>query len=153
RSHHNLGILHYGCLRLEESLACQRKALALDPDFAAARSELAQVHLLRGDFQAGWRDYDCLYRMPGTPKLLPQNVLDGNPPVWDGAPAATLLLLTDQGFGDAIQFARFIPWVAERCGKVVLGSGPELKALLSPVPGIGAIFSEWKDMPAFDAYC
>ena len=43
-------------------------------------------------------------------------------PQWDGGPLEghTLLLHTEQGFGDAIQFIRYVPLVVQRGGKIII---------------------------------
>jgi hypothetical protein len=73
---------------------------------------------------------------------------------WNGMklPGGTLLLVADQGFGDMIQFARYIPWIKERVPNLVIGWGPEVTALLGKHPDIAVCFSKWTEAPPHDAY-
>jgi hypothetical protein len=62
-------------------------------------------------------------------------------PPWDGKPAPekTLLVYNEQGAGDAIQFARYLPMAAERCKRVVLACRPDLSAVFATIPGVAHI--------------
>jgi hypothetical protein len=64
-----------------------------------------------------------------------------------------VLLVGDQGFGDSIQFARYIPMVAERCGAVVVGCSPELAPLIAPMPGVTSVHTRWDEIPRHIAHC
>jgi hypothetical protein len=70
-------------------------------------------------------------------------------PLWSGMrlPRDRVLLVGDQGFGDSIQFARYIPMVAERCGEVVVGCSPELAPLLRTVAGVTSVHTRWDEIP------
>ena len=63
------------------------------------------------------------------------------------------MLIGDQGYGDTLMFARYIPLVAARCDKVVLACGHELQTLLAPIPGVAATFNRWQDAPAHAVWC
>jgi hypothetical protein len=60
---------------------------------------------------------------------------------WDGRPIPdkTLLIHTEQGAGDAIQFARYLPLAAQRCGTLILACPAALMSLLATLPGIAQI--------------
>jgi hypothetical protein len=76
-------------------------------------------------------------------------------PEWNGMrmPEGTIMLIGDQGFGDTLQFARFIPKVAERFKHVALACGGELQALLTQIPGVGSSFNRWQDAPQHNVWC
>jgi hypothetical protein len=63
------------------------------------------------------------------------------------------LLIADQGYGDVIQFARYIPWAAHRCREVAVACSPEIRAVIARQPGVGIIFNQWQDAPEFAAFC
>src|SRR5262249_42623252 len=72
-------------------------------------------------------------------------------PLWDGTrvkPGA-LLLVADQGFGDVIQFSRYIPTVAERSPGFVIACNPEVKPILLQQSGIERIIIAPQGLPAF----
>jgi hypothetical protein len=68
-------------------------------------------------------------------------------------PGRTILLTCEQGFGDAIQFVRYAPLVAQRCQRVVLECQKELLPLFRDVPGISRLVEQQDPLPAFDAHC
>ena len=148
--HHNLGVLHYHRLELEEAIASAERALAIDPNLAGAHFGIAEASLLRGDFKRGWQEYEWRFRLANAPQLMPPT----DKPQWDGEPLPndTLLLIADQGYGDVIQFARYIPWAAERCGSTAVACSAELRPVISQIPGVGAIFTHWERQPNFAAY-
>ena len=84
-------------------------------------------------------------------RRLPPN----NRPQWDGAPLpdATLLLIADQGFGNSIQFCRYIPWACARCPHVVVVADPVLHPLIRQIDPALELVDHWDRCPPFAAYC
>jgi tetratricopeptide (TPR) repeat protein len=148
---HNLSVARYRSLQLEESAACARRAIALAPDLAAPHLGLAEALLLGGQMEAGWEEYEWRFRVPGSDRVLP--AIDR--PHWDGAPTAdaTLLLIADQGFGDVLQFCRYIPWALQRCPSAALACGPEMRVLMQQRFPQLRIFDRWDQCPDVAAYC
>jgi Flp pilus assembly protein TadD len=148
---HNLALTHYRRLELDQSISYAHRALQLDPSAPGPHFQLAEALLLRGEFNEGWKEYEWRYRIAGAPALMPPT----DRPAWDGAPLpdGTLLLIADQGFGDSIQFARYIPWVCARCPRVVVMADPLIHPLIQQLhPGIDLI-GHWDRCPPFAAYC
>jgi hypothetical protein len=150
-AHINLSIACYRALLLDESVALARRAIRLGPDLAAAHFALAEPLLLRAEFAEGWEEYEWRFRLGTQPRMMPPT----DRPHWNGAamPHATLLLVADQGFGDVIQFCRYIPWVFARCPHLAIASSPELGPLLRQIAPRAALVERWQDCPAFAAYC
>jgi hypothetical protein len=74
-------------------------------------------------------------------------------PYWDGeAFDGTLLLVGDQGFGDTIQFSRYIPRAAKRCRELVIACSAEMTPLVSQLSGHAKLFRLWRDAPEFDRH-
>jgi hypothetical protein len=148
---HNLALVHYRRLQLDDSIASARSAVALDPSAPGPHFQLAETLLLRGEFAEGWREYEWRYRIPGASPPLPPN----NRPQWDGTPLVgeRLLLVADQGFGDVIQFSRYIPWVCERCPDVVVAADPVMHPLIRQVSPSLQLVDRWDRCPPFAAYC
>ena len=96
------------------------------PAFSARRGVL-----LRGEWERGWNEYQWRFDLPGNAPLMPPTTQ----PRWDGTPFddGTLLLIADQGFGDVIQFSRYIPWARERCPNIAIGCSAEMIPLLRQV--------------------
>ena len=125
------------------------RAVALRPTLPRARLGLAHALLTKGEFQAGWAEYEWRYKLQNTRDLLPKFPQ----PQWNGMPLSSsrLLVVCEQGFGDCIQFARFLPAVAKRVAHLTVGCGEELKALLSNVDGHSFDLQErWEKLPPFD---
>ena len=136
--------------RHAEAIASFDRALALAPDYADAHFNRSLALLAVGDYRAGQVAYEWRWKRTGAaPVRL-------NRPLWLGeAPLAgkTILLHAEQGLGDTIQFVRYVPWLAAAGAKVVLEVHPELKALLSRLPGAAAVIGRGEPRPAFDLHC
>ncbi len=145
----NLALIHAERLELAAAEACEHQALALDPSNAGAHFGLAEVLLLQGDMARGWEEYDWRFDLPGAAVNLPP----GDHRRWQGAclPARRLLVIADQGYGDAIQFGRYLPWVMERCPEPLVACGRDLQSVLAQL-GARAMFDRWDAVPPFDAY-
>jgi hypothetical protein len=109
-----LGLLAYSRGYGTESERYLRRALDLQPDFIELRSDYAHGMLKSGDLARGlellevrWEEDRLLKKNPIWSTGLPQ---------WKGERAKVLLLHHEQGFGDTLQFCRFIPAIAERAG-------------------------------------
>ncbi len=147
---HNLAIIHYERCEIDDCLACARAALAIDATLPGAHFELAEALLLRGEFAPGWEEYEWRFRIQGAAALMPPT----ERPQWDGtAMAETLLLVADQGFGDVIQFSRYIPWAAERCPDIAIAASPEMLPVLRQVWPAARLFVRWEDVPPYAAFC
>jgi hypothetical protein len=136
-------------LLIDEAIGLFEQALAINPNMPAAHFGLAEALLSKGAFKRGWEEYEWRFRLPDVPPLMPKT----DKPQWDGKPMdGTLVLIADQGFGDAIQFGRYIPWAAERAENLVIACSKDLKPLLAQLnPGM-RLTNEWKDISAFDAW-
>jgi Tfp pilus assembly protein PilF len=143
--HANLGNLHTDQGRHDEGLACYQLAVWLKPD-SPVRWARAVALLAKGDFERGWPEYECRWRHVGmTPRQLAQ-------PRWDGSPleGRSILLYTEQGLGDTLQFIRYAPLVKQRGGSVLVECPASLVPLLSRCPGIDRLVAAGSDLPEFD---
>lgn len=96
---------------LQESIACNKVSLQLAPLSGKFKFDLACSYLRAGDFENGWPLYEARTEIDYSPP--PPGI-----PRWDGSRKRHILVYGDQGIGDKIQFARFIPWVREHCDKL-----------------------------------
>src|ERR1700722_11163577 len=121
----NCGIILADQNRTDEAIDCFEKALVIQPNLPAAHFGLSEALLSQGKCARGWDEYEWRFRIADLPPLMPPT----KKPQWDGKPITdgTLVLIADQGFGDAIQFGRYIPWAAARAPNIVVACSPPLK--------------------------
>jgi tetratricopeptide (TPR) repeat protein len=147
---HNQAVIHYHRLELDQALECAGRALRIDPALPGAHFARAEALLLRGDWAEGWEEYEWRFRVAGAAPLMPPT--DGSQ--WDGAATnQTLLLVADQGFGDVIQFSRYIPWAAARCSNLAIACGTEVASMLRQIAPQARLFVRWQEAPAYGAFC
>jgi len=153
----NMGVAYMRRGDNERALELVRQAIACDPKFADGHWNLALVLFLLGRWEEGWCEHEWRWRTP-----VPVSPLRHfSPPPWDGAPmpGGTLLLHAEQGFGDTMQFMRYVPLARERsqAARVVVEVPPPLVRLLaqSVEPGIeivGRAAWDASALPPFDAH-
>ena len=143
-----LAVVRYRLAQPDGAAAAARMALRCDPGHAGAHVILAETLLLAGDYEAGWAEWVWRERLLERPPAAPQPGCAS----WNGAqlPGGRLLLVADQGYGDAIQFARYLGWAAARCRAVALVAAPELAPLFAPLLAPGAVLAGWEAVAATD---
>jgi len=137
--------------RCDEAVASYARALAIRKDYADAHFNIALALLTQGDYRAGFAEYEWRWRRTGMAPQKPRGR-----PLWLGEylpVRKTVLVHAEQGLGDTIQFARYVPLVAAAGAKVILEVQPELKPLLARLDGAAAVFARGEETPAFDVHC
>ena len=134
----------------DDAVTCFMAALIRETDNPEGHLGIGQILLAEGNFRPGWIEYEWRNKLDQARGTMPKMVT----PLWNGMrlPRERVLLVGDQGFGDSIQFARYIPLVAERCGEVAVGCSPELAPLLAPIEGVKGVYTRWDDIPRHVAH-
>jgi hypothetical protein len=148
----NLSVLLRERGRLEEAGESAREALRLRPGMADAEVNLAMVLLLTGRWTEAWPLYEARWRVGD----LAAERRDFSQPLWTGEQVLhgrTILLHSEQGFGDTLQFCRYAPLVAARGARVILAVQPPLVRLLSRLEGVSQVLPQGDELPAFDLHC
>jgi tetratricopeptide (TPR) repeat protein len=148
-AHNNLGIALRSRHRLDDAITAFRKAIELRPRIPLAEFNLATTHLLAGNYREGWPGYERRLEALGQPRrAFTQTRWNGEP-----IPGQRLLVYSDQGYGDAIQFARLLPAVKERAAATLLFEcQPALLPLMASAPGIDALIADGDELPPFDCW-
>ena len=150
-AHNNLGfaLKDKGCL--EEAIEAGQRAVALRPNYPQAHFNLGIMLLVQGNFTDGWREYEWRWR---TRDFIPSQ-RDFSQPQWDGRPleGRTLLLHAEQGFGDTLQFIRYLPLVAQRGARLVVECQEALQRLLQTMSADWTVVARGRPLPAFDVQC
>jgi Flp pilus assembly protein TadD len=137
--HVNLGMTFSRQGRRDEALLSYEQALRMRPDFPEARRNRAYIWLARGEFERGWPEYE--WRL-NCKKL---RLLTVDCPRWHGEDlqGRSILLHSEQGLGDTLQFIRFALLVKRRGGRVLVACPESLIRLLIGCPGVDLVV-DWK---------
>jgi len=138
--------------RFDEALVSYARAAAVQPNCAEAHFDQALCRMLTGDLDRGWEDYEWRWEV-GRARREKRSF---GRPKWDGSTelaGRTILLHAEQGFGDTIQFCRYIPLVAQRGARVILEVQLPLHELMRSLSGAKQIVSRGEPLPDFDAHC
>jgi tetratricopeptide (TPR) repeat protein len=148
----NRAILYARGGEFQEALAGYDRSLSINPDQPNAFYNRAVIRLVLGDWAQGFREFECRW------KLFPHEAarLTRLGPLWLGQcdiKGKTILLHHEQGFGDTLQFCRYVALVKQRGAHVVIAVPAALRRLMETLPGSPTIVSEGETVPAHDFHC
>ena len=148
----NCGMTLRELKRFDEALASYDHALALRPDYAEVHCDKSLLQLLTGDLNSGWQEYEWRWKNKNLGLLK----RDFAQPRWlggNGIKGKTILLHSEQGFGDTIQFCRYVPLVSARGVRVLLEVQPQLQGLMASFTDVAQVISAKNKLPHFDLHC
>jgi Tfp pilus assembly protein PilF len=151
-THNNRGQVLRELERYDEALASYDRALALRPKHVMAHCNAAALRLLTGDFERGWSHYEWRW----LKKSVIPTKRNFSQPAWNGRdPIAgkTILIHSEQGLGDTIQFCRYVPLVAARGARIIFEVQKTLQTLMTSLGSGGQIVPKGDPLPAFDLHC
>ena len=150
----NRGNAQRALLQVDAAIDSCNRAISIAPDYAAAYQNRAVARLLAGDFERGWPDYE--WRWKNEDSALRRDYRAFTQPQWRGQHdlrGRTLLIHSEQGLGDTIQFCRYIPLLARRGATVIFEVPPPLMQLLARLEGVAHLISRGTALPSFDYHC
>jgi Flp pilus assembly protein TadD len=147
----NLGNALMALNRTDEALTAYQAALRLRPDSAEIAYNECLVHLVQGEIPAAWEGYELRWGLKDL-RRRPVQVR----PSWDGSePLAgrSIVVFSEQGLGDTLQFARYIPLLAERGASVHVVVQKSLKSLVERIPGVRSVVAPEEPWSECDFHC
>ena len=151
-AHNNRGQVLRELERYDEALASYDRALALRPQHIMAHCNAAALRLLAGNFERGWVHYEWRWMKNSVIPLKRKF----SQPAWDGRdPIAgkTILVHSEQGLGDTIQFCRYEPLLATRGARVIFEVQKTLQTLMTSLGDAPQIVPKGDSLPVFDLHC
>jgi tetratricopeptide (TPR) repeat protein len=150
-AYNNLGKLYHDRNLLAQAIEAYDEAIQIDAGHSDAHFNRALSLLACARFEEGWSEYEWRFRRDAWQKIYPHRLAG---PRWDGSDFAgrTLLVHSEQGFGDTIQFVRYLPRVKALGGTVVLEARRELWELLQGVAGIDKLLAMSFEHPPTQDY-
>ena len=126
---YSLGVTQQMQNRLGEAIQTLKNGIKVEPNNPNLHWNLSLALLQNGEFEEGWREYEWRWKMPKFSVFFREVAA----PIWDGQALAgkTLYIHAEQGLGDTIHFARYVPLAAKGGTKVIFECVPALISLLA----------------------
>jgi tetratricopeptide (TPR) repeat protein len=153
-AHYNRGLVLQDRSRWDEALESYGSAISINPDYADAQYNRSLALLFRGDFERGWRGYEWRWKVAA--RLGIGELRTFTQPLWLGEQSLAgkrLLLHSEAGLGDTLQFCRYAPLAASRGATVFLETQAPLTGLLANLQGVSRVMARGDALPAFDYHC
>ena len=152
----NLGVTLKTEGRFDESLAAHREAVQRRPQDTTIRLNHAIALLRAGRLAQGWAEFEARLATPGHTTLPPARLLPTLATLRGGIAGRTVLVTHEEGFGDTLQFVRYVPLLLARGARVLLSVPRELARLLRAMPdapGLEVIAGDAQWLPHYDWHC
>jgi len=150
-AHSNRGAVLHELGRLREALTSYSHALAITPDFKEAMFHKSLALLSAGEYLDGWSLYEERFRQSDFQSAYHESAK----PKWLGEDIAgkTLLVYSEGGLGDVVQFCRYLPQIQALGAKLIVGVPKRVVELISTLDCRMSLFAHGEALPEFDAYC
>lgn len=148
QAHMNAGHIYKWQRKDELAIACYRKAIEVDPEYADVQMALGMMLLKIGEFKEGWERYE--YRWKSN-QLVDRGI---NKPRWNGEDLSgkSILVYAEQGLGDSIQFVRYARILATQfpMAQVHVEVRQPVKRLVESIPEIFNVINFGQKVPEVD---
>jgi hypothetical protein len=147
----NLGNTLKDLKQYKAAIASFENALALQPNIPSAHWNKALTHILLGEYEQGWREYEWGWKCGerGESRTYSQPTWLGQEPI----AGKTILIHPEQGFGDLIQFSRYVPMLEKLGVKVILEAPASLFELMVSLSPTLTVIKDGAALPSFDVVC
>jgi len=147
-AHNTLGVAGHVIGDKIQAISHFRNAIQIDPNFAEAHENLAQALLFEEEYQEAWAEYE--WRWHNDSNAQSKRQYSG--PAWNGQSleGQTLLIYAEQGFGDVIQFVRFLSMIDKSDGRLILACHAALVELFSGLEAVDQVVDMKGEIPSFD---
>jgi Flp pilus assembly protein TadD len=148
----NLGMVLKIEGRFADAIAAHDRAVARDPNNPRFRVNRAVALLKAGQWECAWQDYEARFNLTDEPPIdLPRLMPSLHPD--DRMTGLTILAQHEDGFGDTLQFLRYLPLLAERGARVLAYVPPSLERVMRAVPGVAAVVTDSRHLPECNFVC
>jgi tetratricopeptide (TPR) repeat protein len=151
--YHNIGRALQAKRKFTAAKYYYRKTISFDPDHADAHFGLATCSLAEGNFAEGWGEYEWRFKLHSYPgSAVGRFVAELTEPMWNGEDLSgkTLLVYTEQGYGDSFQSLRYVAEVVKMGCRVILMVYKDLLHLLKPMPCASVVVAYGQLIPRYD---
>jgi tetratricopeptide (TPR) repeat protein len=150
----NRGAVLHDLKRFNEAISNLDTAIQLQKDDAQAHHNKSHSLLLTGNLEEGFLEYEWRWQEQINNKQISQRTF--KQPLWlgkDSVDGKSVLLYSEQGYGDTIQFCRYARLVKNLGAKVLLEVPKPLITLLESLDGVDMLIEEGKTSQDFDYRC
>ena len=151
-AYNNRGVIYKELSQMNLALKDLKKAISLKPDYPEANSTMGVTLLLTGNFSKGWEQYEWRWKDLSDPSVI----RSFKQPLWDGKKSLkgkSILLYSEQGLGDTIQFSRYILLIKALGAKVILETHMELLNIVGSIDSNITVILMGQTLPHFDFQC
>lgn len=155
-AYYNRGIAQGDMRQLDAAIASYDQAISIIPDNAEASWNKSLALLLKGDFAKAWPLYEWRWDSRIVKQITNRETPIFSQPLWsdiENLRGKTILLHSEQGLGDTIQFIRYAKLVAENGGRVIAAVPKPLMNLIQDLDGVSEVVDEESRLPLTDFHC
>ena len=133
-----------------QTIADEDKRFVAEEEYGNRHWHLALLELLRGKLKPGFERYRSRFKDVGGLKRP-----NFSRPLWKGGDlnGKTILVTDEQGFGDTLQFCRYLPLLKQRGARVIFSVHKVLEPLFQHWEAKDVLITHGMEVPAYDYYC